>query len=179
MAEDRRPEREREGQAAHRTGQRHPTAVPVVRAARSSTVDALADVPRPPRRIGWLLAVSARLPVPLLLALRVAACRPRRLVLAVAVIAITVSGIYVLLVLDAFLSTGPAGYTDAQVGLPRRVLVVWTVILLALTAVNAIVITWATVLDNRRASALAATATAPRFPRPGNCSRWCWRPGSW
>jgi ABC-type lipoprotein release transport system permease subunit len=37
----------------------------------------------------------------------------------------------------------------------RHVLLVWTVILLSLAAVNAIVITWATVLDNRHASAVA------------------------
>jgi FtsX-like permease family len=69
------------------------TLVPALRAARSSTVNALADAPRPPRRVGWLIAVSARLPVPLLLALRVAARRPRRVVLGVVSIAITVSGI--------------------------------------------------------------------------------------
>jgi ABC-type lipoprotein release transport system permease subunit len=133
------------------------TVVPAVRAARSSTVDALADSPRPPRRIGWLIAISARLPVPLLLALRVAARRPRRAVLGVVSIAITISGIYVLLVLNAFLTTQPlpGGYDDAQVGVLRHVLLVWTVILLSLAAVNAIVITWATVLDNRHSSALA------------------------
>jgi putative ABC transport system permease protein len=133
------------------------TAVPAVRAARSSTVDALADSPRPPRRIGWLIAISARLPVPLLLALRVAARRPRRVVLGTVSIAITVSGIYVLLVLNAFLATQPlaGGYDDAQVAVLRHVLLVWTVILLCLAAVNAIVITWATVLDNRHSSALA------------------------
>jgi putative ABC transport system permease protein len=37
----------------------------------------------------------------------------------------------------------------------RHVLLVWTVILLCPAAVNAIVITWATVLDNRHTSALA------------------------
>lgn len=37
----------------------------------------------------------------------------------------------------------------------RHVLLVWTVILLCLAAVNVIVITWATVLDNRHSSALA------------------------
>jgi peptidoglycan/LPS O-acetylase OafA/YrhL len=52
-------------------------------------------------------AISARLPVPLLLALRVAARRPRRVVLGVVSIAITVSGIFVALVLDAFLTTQP------------------------------------------------------------------------
>ncbi|MEO3784203.1 FtsX-like permease family protein [Actinocorallia sp. B10E7] len=133
------------------------TAVPAVRAARSSTVSALADAARPPHRTGWLIALSNRLPVPLLLALRIAARRPRRVVLSVVSIGVTVSGIYVLLVLDAFLETQPGsgGYSEDQVATLRHVLLLWTVILLALAAVNAIVITWATVLDNRRSSALA------------------------
>ncbi len=132
------------------------TFIPAVRAARSSTVNALADAPRPPRRLGWLIAVSARLPVSLMLATRVAARRPRRVVLGVISIAITVSGVYVLLILNAFLSTQPGegGYDADQVRVLRHVLLVWTVVLLSLTAVNAIVITWATVLDNRRSSAL-------------------------
>jgi ABC-type lipoprotein release transport system permease subunit len=137
------------------------TVVPAVRAARSSTVNALADSARPPRRTGWLIAISARLPVPLLLALRVAARRPRRVVLGVVSIAITVSGIYVALVLNAFLTTQPlAGYDDAQVKLLRQVLLVVMVILLCLTAVNAIFSTWATVLDNRHSSALACALGA-------------------
>ncbi|MCC5581062.1 FtsX-like permease family protein [Microtetraspora sp. AC03309] len=133
------------------------TAVPAVRAARAGTAGALADAARPPRRTGWLIALSARLPVPLLLASRVAARRPRRVVLGVVSIAVTVSGIYVLLVLNAFLGdqSGTGAYTEAQVAVLRHVLLVWTVILLSLAAVNAIVITWATVLDNRHASALA------------------------
>ena len=141
------------------------TVVPAVRAARSSTVNALADSARPPRRTGWLIAISARLPVPLLLALRVAARRPRRVVLGVVSIAITVSGIFVALVLDAFLTTQPlaSGYDDAQVELLRQVLLVVMVILLSLAAVNAIFITWATVLDNRHSSALArALGATPR-----------------
>ena len=144
------------------------TVVPAVRAARSSTVNALADSARPPRRTGWLIAISARLPVPLLLALRVAARRPRRVVLGVVSIAITVSGIYVALVLNAFLTTQPlpSGYDDAQVALLRQVLLVVMVILLSLAAVNAIFITWATVLDNRHSSALARALGAT----PGDVS---------
>ena len=141
------------------------TVVPAVRAARSSTVNALADSARPPRRTGWLIAISARLPVPLLLALRVAARRPRRVVLGVVSIAITVSGIFVALVLNAFLTTQPppAGYDHAQVELLRQVLLVVMVTLLSLAAVNAIFITWATVLDNRHSSALArALGATPR-----------------
>jgi ABC-type lipoprotein release transport system permease subunit len=132
------------------------TAVPAWRAARSSTVAALADAARPPRRSGWLIKVSARLPVPLLLSLRVTARRPRRALLAVAGIAVTVGGIYVALILDGFLSAPlAAGYTPAQIATLRRVLLLWTVILLVLAGVNAIVITLATVLDNRHTSALA------------------------
>ncbi|MEE6263600.1 FtsX-like permease family protein [Plantactinospora sonchi] len=141
------------------------TAVPTLRGARSSTVSALADAARPARRTGWLITLSARLPVPLLLALRVAARRPRRVVLAVFSIAVTVSGIYVLLVLNAVLGDlpGTGAYSEAQVGVLRQVLGVWTVILLSLAAVNAIVITWATVLDNRHASAVArAFGATPR-----------------
>ena len=132
------------------------TAVPAVLGARASTVSALADAARPPHRTGWLIALSARLPVPLLLALRVAARRPRRAVLGVVSIAVTVSGIYVLLALNTFLGSQPGtgAYSEAQVTVLRHVLGVWTVILLSLAAVNAIVITWATVLDNRHSSAL-------------------------
>jgi putative ABC transport system permease protein len=140
------------------------TFVPAVRAARTSTVHALADSARPPRRTGWLIAISARLPVPLLLALRVAARRPRRAGLGVVSVAITVSGVFVALMLNAFLTTQPpAGYDDAQVDLLRQVLLVVMVILLTLAAVNAIFITWATVLDNRHSSALArALGATPR-----------------
>ena len=90
-----------------------------MRAARTSTVSALADAARPPRRTGWLIAISARLPVPLLLALRVAARRPRRVVLAVVSIAITVSGIYVAAGaqrLPQRTADHPRGYSEAQVG---------------------------------------------------------------
>ncbi|NUT43086.1 MAG: ABC transporter permease, partial [Thermoactinospora sp.] len=126
---------------------------------------ALADAPRAPRRIGWLIAVSARLPASLLLAVRVAARRPRRVVLGAVSIAVTVSGLFVLLVLNAFLSSrsGTPAYGQAQVEVLREVLLVWTVVLLGLAAVNTLVITWATVLDNRRSSALArALGATPR-----------------
>jgi putative ABC transport system permease protein len=86
-------------------------------------------------------------------------------VLGVVSIAITVSGIYVALVLNAFLTSQPlaAGYDGAQVDLLRQVLLVVMVILAGLAAVNAIVITWATVLDNRHSSALArALGATPR-----------------
>jgi putative ABC transport system permease protein len=141
------------------------TFVPAVRAARTSTVNALADSARPPRRTGWLIAISARLPVPLLLALRVAARRPRRVVLGVVSIAITVSAIVVALELNAELTNQRlAGrYDDTQAELLSQVLLIVMVTLLSLAAVNAILITWATVLDNRHSSALArALGATPR-----------------
>jgi putative ABC transport system permease protein len=131
------------------------TLIPAIRGARTSTVRALADAARAPRRSAWLIAVSARLPVPLLLGLRVAARRPRRVALGVVSIAITVTGIVAAL----------AAHTNAQLGEDRgstiadarldRVLLAITIALVALGAVNAIFITWANALDAKHYSALA------------------------
>jgi ABC-type lipoprotein release transport system permease subunit len=140
-------------------------ALPALRAARTSTVVALADAARPPRRTGWLIALSARLPVPLLLALRVAARRPRRVVLGVVSIAISVSGVFVGLVLDTFLTTQAVavGDDDAHTELLRQVLLVVMSLVVALAAVNALFITVSTVLDNRRSTALTrALGATPR-----------------
>jgi putative ABC transport system permease protein len=139
------------------------TLVPAVRAARTSTVLALADAARVPRRVGWLIALSARLPIPLLLGLRVAARRPRRVLLATASIAITVSGIvaalaaHLTLVADALEKTnGLESPLDvSRADRLNQVLLVITLTLVALAAVNAIFITWATALDARHSSALA------------------------
>ena len=146
------------------------TFVPAVRAARTSTVLALADSARAPRRTGWLIALSGRLPVPLLLGTRMAARRPRRVILAALSVAITVSGVVAAL-------SARAGLTEDQLGSastlnqlsgvggsvvdPGRVdrlshvLLALTITLFVLAATNAIFITWATALDARRSSALA------------------------
>jgi putative ABC transport system permease protein len=128
-----------------------------VRAARTSTVHALADAARRPRRARWLIALSTRLPVPLLLGLRVIARRPRRVLLGVASIAVTVSGIVALVAGSAAMAAdweGPSSL-DPQADRANRVLLVIAVMLVALAAINAIVITWAAALDARHASALA------------------------
>jgi putative ABC transport system permease protein len=153
------------------------TFVPAVRAARTSTVLALADAARAPRRTGWLIALSARLPVPLLLGLRVAARRPRRIVLATASIAITVSGIVAVLaahadvnaslagasVADQLSGAGASAADAARADRLNQVLLVITLTLLALAAVNAVFIAWATALDARRSSALSrALGATPR-----------------
>jgi putative ABC transport system permease protein len=136
------------------------TTGPAIRAARTSTVRALADSARPPRRWAWLIAISARLPVPLLLGLRVAGRRPRRVVLGVVSIAITVSGIVAALAARAQLAASVG--TD-ELHAANRVLLVITIMLVALAAVNAIFITWATALDARHSLALArALGATPR-----------------
>jgi ABC-type lipoprotein release transport system permease subunit len=143
------------------------TLVPAVKAARSSTVSALADSPRPPRRRAALIALSARLPVPLLLGTRLAASRLRRAVLGAASIAVTSAGIVAVLTFHATVGhdLGPGG---GHVGNPvatrdTQMLVVITVVLVALAVLNAVCTAWATVLDFRRSAALArALGASPR-----------------
>jgi len=143
------------------------TLVPAVKAARSSTVSALADTPRPPRRRAGLIALSARLPVPLMLGIRMAAGRLRRAVLSAASIAVTSAGIVAVLTFRATVDhdLGPAA---GQVGDPvvtrdTQMLVVITIALVALAVLNAVCAAWATVLDFRRSAALArALGASPR-----------------
>ncbi|MDR3036455.1 MAG: FtsX-like permease family protein, partial [Kitasatospora sp.] len=143
------------------------TFVPALRAARTSTVEALADAPHPPRRRGWVIRRSARLPVPLLLAARLAARRPRRVLLNVLSIAVTVSGIVAVLFAHAVLtvsefgmSAGSANPNLFDVGFTSKaqredqVLLIITLMLAVLAAVNAVFITQATVQDTRHAAAV-------------------------
>jgi hypothetical protein len=133
------------------------TVAPAVRAARTSTVQALADATRPPRRTPWLITISTRLPVPLLLGLRLAARRPRRVVLSAASITVTVTGIVAVLAARTAIHQDAqlVGGTDPNTVRANQVLLVITVTLVALAAVNAIFVTWATALDAKHASALA------------------------
>jgi ABC-type lipoprotein release transport system permease subunit len=135
------------------------TFVPAVRAARTSTVLALADSARAPRRTAWLIALSARLPVPLLLGVRAAARRPRRAILGVISIAISVSGVVAALTAHAQLNADQPGVGSAlnsfRADRLDQVLLLITITLVTLAAVNAIFITWATALDARHSSALA------------------------
>jgi putative ABC transport system permease protein len=136
-----------------------------VNAARTSTAHALADAARRPRRTRWMITLSTRLPVPLLFGLRVMARRPRRVVLGVVSIVVTVSGIVA--VLGARAATA-ADWTGASSLDPiahrvNRALLVITVVLVSLAAINAIVITWTAAIDSRRSMALArALGATPR-----------------
>jgi putative ABC transport system permease protein len=143
------------------------TLAPAIRAARTSTVSALANAARTPRRRAALIAISARLPAPLLLGLRLVARRPRRALLSAASITVTVTGIVALLAFHATAGqqrlSGPGGLSNPVLGRDEQILTVLTVVLLTLSVLNAICATWATVLDTRRVSALSrALGATPR-----------------
>jgi putative ABC transport system permease protein len=138
------------------------TLVPSIRAARSSTVGALNDVARAPRRRGFFIRISSWLPVPALFGLRLVARRPRRALLSAANVAVTVTGIVTVIAFhrfaDAKLSGSSAltagGLSNPVIDRDEQMLTIITVLLVALAVLNAIFTTWATVLDARRASAL-------------------------
>jgi putative ABC transport system permease protein len=141
--------------------------VPAIRAARTSTVSALADAARRPRRRAALIAISARLPVPLLLGLRLVARRPRRALLTVASIAVTSTGIVAVLAFRATAGEekfgGSSGLGNPVVDRDTQMLLVLTVVLVTLAVLNAVFTAWATVLDSRQASALTrALGATPR-----------------
>jgi putative ABC transport system permease protein len=130
------------------------TFIPALQAARSSTINALADAARPPRRSALLNRLSTRLPVPLLLGVRLAARRPRRLALNTLSVTVTVAGIVAIVIEHARLGE-TSQLVNPQNQRMTQVMLVITVMLIVLAAVNTILITWATVLDARHASALA------------------------
>jgi putative ABC transport system permease protein len=143
------------------------TLVPAIRAARTSTVAALADAPRPPRRRSRLLALSRRLPVPLLIGLRLVARRPRRALLGAANVAVTMAGVVAVLTFHATagqkINGGGSGLSDPVYNRDEQVLLVLTIMLLALAGLNAIVTAWTTMLDTRHPAALArALGATPR-----------------
>jgi ABC-type lipoprotein release transport system permease subunit len=131
--------------------------VPAIRAARQSTVAALEDAARPPRRRTWLVRLSAHLPATLLVGARLAVRRPRRLALSVFSIAVTASGLVAVLILHA----SSAGWSLG----PRvtQATTIVSVMLVVLAAVNAVFIAWTTVIEARHAAALTrALGATPR-----------------
>ena len=137
------------------------TLVPIFRAAHTSTVSALENAARSPRRHAMLIVISRRLPTSLLIGVRLIARRPRRAVLAAASTAITVTGIVAVLAAHhaGDVSAGRfdwfAGLSDPVSGRVSQVMALLTVVLVALAAVNAVVTGWATALDARQSLAVA------------------------
>jgi ABC-type antimicrobial peptide transport system permease subunit len=137
------------------------TFVPATRAARTSTVSALADAPRQPKRRDLLIRVSRRLPVPALFGLRLVARRPRRSLLSAASIAVTVMGLVAVLAFHADVDKKLSGFSSSgELGNPvfnrdEQMLTVITILLITLAVLTVIFTAWATVLDARRSSAVA------------------------
>lgn len=129
------------------------TLVPALRASRLSTVRALADGARAPRRRGTLIALSTRLPVPLLLGMRLAARRPRRAILGTFSIAVTVMTIVAVVTVHAQQPSQTIARFSA-IDNPRtdrlnEALLLVSVVLVVLAAINALFITWSTAIDAR------------------------------
>jgi putative ABC transport system permease protein len=135
------------------------TLVPALRASRTSTVSALADAARRPRRRATLIKLSRRLPVPLLLGLRLVARRPRRALLGAASIAVTVTGLVAVVAFHTMAGEqrfgGGSGLSNPVVTRDEQMLLVLTVALVALAVLNAVFTAWATVLDAQRSTSLA------------------------
>ncbi|HEY5454172.1 MAG TPA: FtsX-like permease family protein, partial [Acidothermaceae bacterium] len=130
------------------------TFVPALQAARTSTIDALADAARPPKRNRLLIGASTRLPIPLLLGVRLAARRPRRLALSTLSVAVSVAGIVAILLEHVRLRSSSTIANPQSHRLSQAMLLI-TVMLVVLAVINALLITWATVLDGQKTSALA------------------------
>jgi putative ABC transport system permease protein len=140
---------------------------PAIRAPRTGPVGALAGAARRPRRRAGRLPLCARLPVALRLGLGLAARRPRRALLSAASVAVTVTGIVAILAFHATVRLKSAGLSpglgNPVVARDEQMLLILTVVLVALTVLNAIGAAWATVLDARQAPALVrALGASPR-----------------
>ena len=125
------------------------TFAPAIRAAGQSTVAALEDSARPPRRTATIIRFSTNLPPALLLGARLIGRRPRRLVLSFFSVAVATSGLVAVLILHATTAGRPLG---PQVGQATTIISVMMVIL---AAVNAVFIAWTTALETRYPVAIA------------------------
>jgi putative ABC transport system permease protein len=140
------------------------TLAPVVRAATTDTVHALADAASPPRRRGWRVWLSRRLPTTLLIGVRINARRPRRARLAMANTLITTTTLAAALmgqaqdVKDKYL--GPSQLIDPEDERSYQAMLIVVVVLCVLALINAIVNTWTAVLDARQPLAVARTLGA-------------------
>ncbi|MEV4753163.1 FtsX-like permease family protein [Streptosporangium sp. NPDC049248] len=138
---------------------------PTLRALRTATVTALTATAHRPRHRPWLTALSALLPTPLLLGLRLTARRPGRAVLQACSTATTVIAIVALLTLHAQPERGYG--LDGSSVLPnlrgehdRRLMLAVTVLLIALAVVNTLTFTWTTAMEARANMAVARTLGA-------------------
>jgi putative ABC transport system permease protein len=143
-----------------------------VRGARASTVGALTEPVHPPGRRARLIEISAALPAPLLLGMRLLARRTRRSVLSAAGLAVAVAmAVAALTVQHELQAAGQApqpGMLTSTIGQQaNHVLIFVSVTLAILAATSVIFTTWATVIDAQHTTALARAFGAT----PGQISR--------
>ncbi|MFC6900786.1 FtsX-like permease family protein [Nonomuraea dietziae] len=138
---------------------------PTLWSMRTATVTALSATAHQPRHRPWLTALSALLPTPLLLGLRLTARRPGRAVLQACSTATTVIAIVALLTLYAQPERGYG--LDGSSALPnlrgehdRRLMLAVTILLITLAVVNTITFTWTTAMEARANMAVARTLGA-------------------
>ncbi|MEU1518097.1 FtsX-like permease family protein [Streptomyces sp. NPDC005811] len=137
---------------------------PALRAARTSTVDALSDPAHLPTRRPRLNAVTAYLPTSLLLGIRLLARRPGRAVLAGAGTAATTLMVTALLTWHTELATRPDfthfGPIDVRADQTGRVLLAVTLVLVAMSTLNTVLLGLTTAVQARRALSVARTLGA-------------------
>lgn len=139
------------------------TLVPVVRAAATSTVHALADAATAPRRRRWRIWLSRRLPTALLIGVRINARRPRRARLVTVNTLITTTALVAILMVNTQVVHFDLGYTELanpRVERGEQATLALTVVLCILAFINAVVSTWTAVLDARQPLAVARTLGA-------------------
>ncbi|WP_346125167.1 FtsX-like permease family protein [Micromonospora coerulea] len=139
------------------------TLAPVLRAATTDTVHALADAATPPRRRGWRVWLSRRMPTALLIGIRINARRPRRDRLVMVNTLITTTALAALLIglaQDRQVKLGESELANPQSIRTVQAMLLVIVVLCVLALINAIVSTWTAVLDARHPPAVARTLGA-------------------
>jgi putative ABC transport system permease protein len=137
---------------------------PTVRALRTETVAALADTAHRPQHRARLTRLSALLPAPLLLGLRLIARRPGRAVLHACSTTATLTMITALLMIYAQpekgYGLGSSNLSNLRADQGRHVMLAVTAALITLAVVNTMTITWTTALEARPTMAIARTLGA-------------------
>lgn len=137
---------------------------PALRAARASTVRGLADPAYTPTRHPHLNALTARLPTPLLLGVRLLARRPGRAVLGAAGTAATTVMVTAVLAFHTDLRTAPDfrrfGPIEVRSDQTGKVLLAVTLVLVALSALNTVLLGWGCAVQARHSLTVARTLGA-------------------
>ncbi|MEU7240560.1 FtsX-like permease family protein [Streptomyces sparsogenes] len=137
---------------------------PATRAARTSTVHALADPAHMLTHRPRLNAATAYLPTSLLLGIRLLARRPGRAVLTFAGTAATTLMVTAVLTFHAALDAAPAfkrfGPIEVRTDQTGQVLLAVTLALVALSTLNTVLLGWSTAVQARRALTITRTLGA-------------------